>query len=351
MTALCSFPTALSRASLALALLSGCACAADEVGRIAFGSCARQHRPQPVWDAIVASRPHVFLFLGDNVYLNSTEADRIRQAYAHLGSRPGYRRLRSAVPVYATWDDHDYGRNDAGSEFPGKDVSKQAFLEFFNVPASSPIRRRSGVYDAHVHGSAGRRVQIIMLDTRYFRGPLKRGSRTVDCPRTRYVPNDDPSVTMLGEEQWQWLEEQLDRPAELRIIASSIQVIPDQHCFEKWANLPLERQRLFRAIGDSRANGVVFVSGDRHLAEISRLDVGEVAYPLFEITSSGLNSAGAGTGESNRYRTTPENFRGDNFGLVQVDWAEEPPSVSLQIRDVDGRIVLEERVALSDLSP
>ena len=156
---------------------------------------------------------------------------------------------------------------------------------------------------------------------------------------------------MLGEAQWQWLGEQLRQPAELRIVASSIQVIPDQHCYEKWANLPLERERLFRLIEGSRAGGVVFVSGDRHLAEISRLDAENVGYPLFEVTSSGLNSAGAGKGERNRYRTTPDNFRGDNFGVIQVDWLADPPMVSLQVRDVHGRIELEERVALSDLRP
>ena len=222
-------------------------------------------------------------------------------------------------------------------------------MEFFDIPSASPRGRRPGIYDAHVHGPAGRRVQIIMLDTRWFRSPLKRGAPTGACPRIPYVPTDDPRATLLGKDQWRWLGEQLRRPAELRIIASSIQVIPDRHCFEKWGNFPSERERLFRLIQETRANGVVLVSGDRHFAEISRLGADGAGYPLFEITSSGLNSARRGKIEVNRFRTSPHNFRVDNFGFIRVDWADDPPLLSLQIRDVEGSIMQEERVRLSDL--
>ena len=275
----------------------------------------------------------------------------MREQYAKLGSEPGYRRLHATATIHATWDDHDYGRNDAGAEFPAKQASKNAFMEFFNIPAASPMGRRPGIYEAHVHGPAGRRVQIILLDTRWFRSPLIQGATAPECSRIRYVPTNDPHATLLGEDQWRWLGEQLRRPAELRIIASSIQVIPDQHCFEKWGNFPSERERLLRLIRESRANGVVLVSGDRHFAEISRLNSRELDYPLLEITSSGLNSARGGTRERNRFRTAPENFRRDNFGFIRIDWDDNPPLLSLQVRAVDGRIVLEERVRLSELTP
>ena len=240
--------------------------------------------------------------------------------------------------------------NDAGAEYPKRSESERVFLDFFNVSGDSPVRGRAGVYDAHIYGPPGKRVQIILLDTRYFRGPLREGTTNEQCPRIRYVPNEDPDVTMLGEAQWSWLEEQLRKSAEIRVLASSIQVIPEEHCFEKWANLPRERKRLFRLIRDTQASGVILISGDRHLAELSRLEADVIGYPLFELTSSGMNSAGAGEGDPNRYRVTPDNYRRDNFGTIVIDWARSDPLIRLQIRGVQGEAAMEHAISLSELA-
>src|SRR5438132_2719986 len=134
--------------------------------RIAFGSCAHQDRPQPIWDAVVAARPDLFLFIGDTVYADTTDMQVMRATYARLAALPGYQKLLKTCPVLATWDDHDYGRNDAGAEYPKKDEAQAAFLDFFGVPKDSPRRKQEGVYHAEVFGPPGKRVQIILLDTR-----------------------------------------------------------------------------------------------------------------------------------------------------------------------------------------
>ena len=176
-----------------------------------------------------------------------------------------------------------------------------------------------------------------MLDTRYFRSsPLKKKT-----PVTRgegpYEPNPDPTTTMLGEDQWRWLEEQLRTPAEVRLIASSIQVVAEDHGWEKWMNLPHERERLYRLIRETGAEGVVFLSGDRHLAELSMMD-GGAGYPFYDVTSSGLNQAAKSwrPQEVNRHRVATMNW-GDNFGLITIDWDRPDPRISLQIRDVGRR--------------
>jgi alkaline phosphatase D len=332
-----------------LALLSVTATAEPLIDTLAFGSCLRQWKPQPIWEAIIAAQPDVFLFIGDNIYADTTDITVMRREYQRLEADPNFQRLRALCPIHATWDDHDYGANDAGAEYPMRDASEQAFLNFFRIPEGAPERQRPGVYNAHLYGPVGRRVQLILLDTRYFRSPLKRAPRTMDCPRVNYAPNTDPEATILGDAQWQWLEQELRKPAELRIIASSIQVIPDQHCFEKWANFPRERERLGRLIRDSGAQAVIFISGDRHLAEISRWNPNKVGYPLYEVTSSGLNSAGAGKGERNRYRLTTDNFRHDNFGLIHIDWEASEPLIHLQVRDVEGKAVVIHTVRLLEL--
>ena len=240
---------------------------------IAFGSCLRGDDDPAVWNAILAQDPDLFLFLGDNVYVDVPVAPRgpadFLAKYDRLATHPGWRALRAAVPVLATWDDHDYGLNDAGAEFPLKRVAQNQFLDFFgseaNTEADAARRDRPGIYHAQTFGPAGRRVQVILLDTRFHRGPLTRNEHR---PRGRgpYRPDAESTSGVLGAAQWAWLEEQLRQPADLRVIASSIQVVADEHGWETWGNLPRERDRLYRLIDDTDAAGVVFVSGDRHRA-------------------------------------------------------------------------------------
>lgn len=310
----------------------------------AFGSCLRQWKPQPVWQGILSTQPDLFILLGDNVYADAgpyrhrPEPQRISEAYEELSDSPGYRRLREAVPLLAIWDDHDYGANNAGSEYPFQLESKAAFLKFFDVPPDAPMRRRAGIYRAERLETQVGVVQVLLLDTRSFRSPLVYGEPDAACPSTRILPNRDPKATLLGEDQWSWLFRHLAEPADLRIVASSIQVIPDAHCFEKWANFPLERERLLGALGSASGGPVVVLSGDRHLGEISRIDLpgGGMVY---EVTASGLNSAGAGKGEVNRFRALRDNVRIDHFGKLRAHKGAGGLRVTLELRDVAGDVI------------
>jgi alkaline phosphatase D len=320
------------------------------VTRIAFGSCATQEKPLPIFKAVIAAKPELMVWLGDNIYADTQDMDVMRAQYAKLMAVPEYKQLRQLCPNLAVWDDHDYGKNDAGAEYPKKDESQQVFLDFFEVPKDSPRRAQKGVYNAAVFGPPGKRVQLILLDGRYFRSPLKRGKREPGMTYTPYVANNDPDVTILGEEQWKWLGEQLQQPAEVRLIGSGIQVVAEDHGFEKWMNFPKERERLFQLLRDSKAAGVVLLSGDRHLAELSMME-GAVDYPLYDLTASGFNQGSHSWRplEKNRHRvaTMPS---GDNFGVVTIDW-EKGPKLALQIRDVDGDISIRHKLLLSDLQP
>src|SRR5881628_167966 len=129
--------------------------------RIAFGSCAYQERPQPIWRAVLAYQPELFLFAGDNVYGDVRDGrtvpddqllESMRHAYAQVAKHPGYMQVKNTIPHLATWDDHDYGKNDAGGDFFAKEESKRLFLEFWNVPPNDPRRSRGGVYHAESYG-------------------------------------------------------------------------------------------------------------------------------------------------------------------------------------------------------
>lgn len=340
------------------------ASAADEpLSRISFGSCAKQNQPMPILDAIVKTDPQLFLMIGDNIYGDTEDMGVLWEKYQLLGAQPGFQKLRNHCPVLATWDDHDYGANDAGVEYPKKRESQQLFLDFFGVAKDSPLRKQEGVQSSHTFGPKGKRVQIILLDTRYFRSPLTRGyvpSERNEGFRGHYKATTDTSTTMLGEAQWKWLEAELRKPAEVRIIASSIQVLPDEHGSEKWGNFPHERQRLFDTIRDSKANGVMMISGDRHLAEIMEIDSARSGnpYPIFEVTSSSLNPPSgnmtkAGTrfaNEINSYRIGLTYFD-TNFGMITIDWSQPDPLIRMRVQDDVGDVVLQKTVPLSLLRP
>jgi alkaline phosphatase D len=317
--------------------------------RIAFGSCAHQAKPQPIWDAVLDYRPELFIFAGDNVYGDVTSAamTELREAYARAAAIEGYARLRATVPVLATWDDHDYGQNDAGADFPYKAAAKRLFLDFWQVPANDPRRTRDGIYHAQTFGPAGMRVQVILLDTRSFRSPLRSSGQPGVPGKGPYLPDPDPAKTMLGGAQWAWLRAQLLQPAELRLIVSSVQVLAEGHGWEGWDDLPLERTKLLGLIDETAAGGVIFLSGDRHVGALYQRAAG-VTYGLYEITASGINMTFAANRDPGPLRLGAV-YGAANFGTVDIDWwAGE---VRLSVRSMNGEPVRQVTISLADLKP
>ena len=312
-------------------LTVACLCAhGTNVTTIGFGSCIDDNSPNHrTWKAVDRREPDVFLFMGDNVYIDAwtlrdeSTIDVFKSDYERLQKSKGFQKLvQSDTKIFATWDDHDYGPNDAGAEFSLKALSQKQFLNFwYSVPTDIPMS--PGVYQAHVMGFEDKFIQFILLDIRYFKSPWKRDSTWKHCRVGQIVPTDDEATTMLGETQWTWLETRLKQDVDLHIIVSSIQVIPIDHCSERWGGMPHERDRLIHLLSQASAK-VVLLSGDRHLAEVSRLPASEYAGlqdDLYEVTSSAMTSGfGYGKNERNQYRLTETNVRVNNFGWLSVDW-------------------------------
>lgn len=324
----------------------------EPIHKIAFGSCLHQDKPQPIWEAVLEERPELFVFLGDTVYGDTEDMSELAQIYAKQYHHPDFQHFRQACPYVGIWDDHDYGANDAGVEWTHKEVSKVLMLEFLQEPPASARRKRPGAYVSYSYGPIGKRVQLILLDTRWFRDklhrlPLKEAKfRNRTTGKGPYLPSPDPQAKVLGEAQWSWLEAQLREPAEVRLIGSSIPVLHEKTCWETWDNFPHERERLYKLIRDTRAEGVIFLSGDSHRGEFSRVD-DKTDYPLWEVNSSGLTENG---------RSRPPNtnrmgsmFMKDNFGLIRFDWELPDPQIILEIRDVAGDLVMQSFLRLSDL--
>lgn len=324
------------------------------ISRIAFGSCARQDKEQPIWDPVNALSPDLFIFLGDNIYGDTRDMAVMAQKYEKLAAKPGFRQLRDTTPVIATWDDHDFGENDAGREYPMKQQSKDLFMKFWQEPKDSVRwQRDDGIYTSYEYGPEHLRVQVIMLDLRWNRTALHHVDDATAKRRDQmglgpYLPWQSPGSTMMGEKQWAWLRNELKKPAKLRIIGSSTQFISVFPGWEAWGLFPSERQRMINLITETKANGVMFISGDTHWAEISRQDK-NVPYPLYDFTSSGLTETWHNL-SPNAYRLPGCIYTKVNFGVIEIDWGVPDPLIFMQARGVAGEPAFEKSFLLSELS-
>jgi alkaline phosphatase D len=323
------------------------------ISRIAFGSCAKQWMPQPIWNTIAETKPDLFLFIGDAIYgdwdgenVFEVTDETLRRDWGKLAATPEFKQFRKKVPFMATWDNHDYGKHDGGADFPKKELTKKYFLDFFNEPEESERRQSPGIYDARIFGPQGKRVQIILLDTRWFKSPFKKDPRSKEALKKigkvgKYIPNTNPDVTLLGGIQWQWLDEQLKKPAEIRFIVSSTQIVANEKGMDEWGNFP-------DLIGSTNANGVILLSGNVHFAELSKTNEGP--YPLYDFTSSGLTHVNEAYGRApNAFRVAGP-YIDLNFGLVDIDWQKQPsPQITLKILDVDGTVVFKYHIDTSVL--
>ncbi len=335
-------------ACLAIFICAASAVAQEPLERIVFGSCNSQEKSQKFWDPIVALKPNLFLMCGDNIYADTQDMAEMKRIYGKLLAEPGFQKVKAMCPILATWDDHDYGKNDAGQEYPKREESQQILLDTFDYPKDSPLRTQKGVYHSKIFGPADKSVQVLMLDTRYHRSTLtKRGKFIPNLGP--YIPTTDKTTTVLGEEQWKWLEGELKKPAKIRLFVSSIQVVSEDHGWEKWMNTPHERDRLFKLLKDTGAEGVIVLSGDRHHAELSVMDAG-LGYPLYDLTASGFNFGNQKwrLPELNKHRVAVQ-FWNNNFGAILIDWSKEDPLLRLQIRNDDGEIAINDLVPLSVL--
>jgi alkaline phosphatase D len=317
------------------------------VQRIAFGSCIDQNKQQPIWRAILDSKPDLFIFGGDNVYASKRpwQSNALQTAYATQATQAGFAQLRKEVPHLAIWDDNDMGPNDGGADFSNKQLAKDAFLDFWQLPANDPRRHREGLYHAYQIGPVGQRVQVILLDTRWFKARPKVTDQRDAPGKERYLPDTDPQKTMLGDAQWQWLELQLKQAADVRLIVSGIQVVAEGHGWESWHNFPKELEKLEQVIQRTQAKGVVFLSGDRHIGAIYKSKRGQ-NYPLYELTSSGMTHTWTTAKEAGPNRLG-DLITQNHFALVDFNWPQK--QIQLGFQNTQGEWLKQQNIDLSEL--
>ncbi len=313
--------------------------------RILFGSCLDEEKgDSSALREIASEKADLFLMIGDNVYgdrdgsvtvYNQPDLDELRQSFADLAARPDFKAVRAAHPMMVAWDDHDYGANDGGRDFVFKRLSERIHERFWGLE-NADLGAWPGTYYARIFGPEGKRTQIIVLDTRFFRSDLMPTDEFNVKGKERYIPSTASNQDMLGNDQWTWLENQLQEPADLRLIVSSIQVMATAHGYESWSRLPKEQQRLYDLIRDTEAKGVVFLSGDRHAAFQYKSET-LLLYPANELTASSFNVSFATTLDEMDAVQLGAAYPMENFGAVEINWEEG--GVELSIRDAAGQTV------------
>lgn len=292
---------------------------------IGFGSCNKVTMPQ-LWADVNANNPNLWVWLGDIIYADTADMKALAAHYKRLKTNPEYKKMRSKAQVIGVYDDHDYGINDGCKDYPMKKGAKKCLMDFLDVPMNNPLRKREGAYSSYTFGSGGQRIKVIVMDTRYFRDPLQPDP----SKQRRYIPNTTGS--MLGETQWKWLEKELrTSQADLNILCSSVQVIADDHGHEKWGNFPNERKRLLNLIAQTKPKNLLILSGDRHMTEVSKLEMQGLPYPVYDFTSSGMTHIRSGTSEPNKYRVGQMIVK-KNFGILKIYWVNDKPVVTMQAR-------------------
>lgn len=322
------------------------------IDKIYFGSCGKQYKEMPILDAIAKDDPDVFIFLGDNIYGDTQNMSELKQKYDVLGQHQGFQKLKNTAELIAIWDDHDYGENDAGKEYPKKEASRKIMLDFWEEPKDSARYSRDGIYTSYMYGIQERSIHVILPDLRWNRDSLNEVSKTEylaeRLPRNMgpYDVVEDEYASMLGEKQWQWLEQQLLKPSKIKVIGSSLQLLPEFTGWESWANFPKDRERLLTFIAKHKIPGVIMISGDTHWGEVSYVKNHE-GYGLWEVTSSGLSEKWKDV-SPNKHRVGAFTHE-VNYGFIEVDWQQHDPLIAIGLKDVKGNIFSQQQFRLSSL--
>ena len=285
--------------------------------KIGLGSCLDQDYPQPIWQSIKDEDLNYFIFLGDNVYGDTPSGSLRKMKSAYDKQKKVLPDFLDDISIFSIWDDHDFGINDGGADYRFKRQAQELYIDFWEIPKEDDRSNRDGIYFSKNEIFFDKKFKFIFLDTRFFRSKLKG-------KKSNYVENIEPDATILGDDQWIWLENELKNDFDFLFIFSSIQIIATDHRFEKWSNFPNERVKLFELL-EQFNDKTMFFSGDRHRAGIYRKN------GIIEVTSSSMNKPGSFSNETDNYligKTYPQ----ENYSVLEIF----ENTIKINIKDVNG---------------
>jgi alkaline phosphatase D len=277
-----------------------------------------------MWNTILSHRPHGFLALGDNVYIDTPKVPQTqRYCYYRRQSRPEYRTFSASTPIYAIWDDHDFGTNDCSSslalnEPPWKLDVLKIFRENYVNPYYGGDDQNPGCWFDFSIGD----VDFFLLDCRFY----------------RQNPKKSENATMIGPCQKKWLlDGLLGSKGTFKVIASSVPWAMNTKPGSKdtWDGFPEEREEIFSFIEENSIGGVVLLSADRHRSDARKIER-KSGYDLYDFMSSRLTNV-------HTHKVVPGAIFGYNekcsFGLLSFDTRKADPEVTYSIINIDNEVI------------
>ncbi|TDE16005.1 alkaline phosphatase D family protein [Jiangella asiatica] len=253
------------------------------VTTMGFGSCAPSV-PDAVWDRVRLVGCEAFVLLGDTPYIDSTDLAVARQKHRIFLQQPELAALVSSMPVWGTWDDHDFGGNDVHGDLVGKVNNRRAFADYranatFGHDGDGALlttpRDGEGIYTSFRRGP----VEVFLLDPRWF-------------SRTEPSWADPSQPTCIGAVQWDWFRTVLsESDAPFKAIATGL-IWDDKQNSEKddWGTYFYEREAIFDFVRDERIAGCFLMGGDIHVSRA--LNYGpRVGYDLWQFIVSPLHGS------------------------------------------------------------
>ncbi len=284
--------------------------------RIAFGSCNNQNHDQPLWKDLMLTKPDLWIWGGDIIYADWERNYDIKASYEKQKMQPDYKEFSSKTPVLGIWDDHDFEANDADGRNDHKKENQKLLLDFLDEPAESPRRTQEGIYTSYEFGEKNKKIKVILLDGRYFKG------LEADAP-------------MLGKAQWDWFENEIkNSTAKVHLIMTGLSIFsPILPYSEEWWERPGEVKKMLRIMNEHRPQGALFLTGDKHFSSIFQ------SYGQLEFLSSGMTHVVDHRAWWYISRKYPNTYFGLNYGLIDVEWEGQTPLLTLSIRTIDHRSV------------
>jgi alkaline phosphatase D len=305
---------------------------------VAFGSCnyineTSLDRPGKgygngygIFESLNMKNPDIMIWGGDNIYLREADWDSKTGIYhrnTHTRSIKEIQPLLAKTQNFAIWDDHDFGPNDSDGSFYNKYTAQQSFKDFWaNKFYGIDSNQKEGIFSTFNWGDA----QFFLLDNRFFRSPNNRktGERKI-----------------LGSVQFEWLINALSASnATFKIIVIGGQVLNTAQVYENYSNYKEEKEKLLKEILDNKIKGVLFLSGDRHFTELSKMDR-ENTYSLYDWTVSPLTSGVVPIEniekETNQNRVSGSIFSQNVFGTLSFSGKKENRQLKLTLFDKDGK--------------
>lgn len=261
------------------------------------------------------------VWLGDNTYYMFKDY----KNYDNMFERQ--LKVRNGFPIfsdflngqanYATWDDHDYGWNDADSTFPQKEDALKVFKGFWPNHFEHGDSAK-GIYYSFRYYDA----EFFMTDNRWY-----------------LQPEGDTAGSFLGKQQMTWLKEKLKASdARFKFICVGSQVLSDAWFDDSYAKYPVERNQLLDFVADNNISGVVFLTGDKHFTELSKREW--KGYPFYDFTCSPLTAPIVPTknlnGFINSYSIKNTLLYKKNFGQISISGPAENRVCKMEVFGVGG---------------